>query len=172
MAASRAIFQSAPAVVLLAEDAGDGLDRAAKAAADLGVPLLLTPVPVPTVTPGPTPAVFPPDPGTLEEVNRLGARTIFTVGEGASNWAATISTQASVTPLVDSADGAVLPGVRPPPPLVSLLVLAQTGQAAAAAVATGRAGGARVLLTDSADPRTSSATIKAVAGQPIDHVRR
>jgi hypothetical protein len=172
VATSRAIFQSAPAVVLVAEDAEADLGRAGKAAVDLGVPLLLVPPASTAATAGPTAstAMTSPDAGTLAELTRLEARTIMTVGDGASAWIATVSTQAMVVPLVDSADGAAIPGVTPPTPLNELLVLVQNDSTGAAAAATARASGARVLPVGNTDPRASSETIKALAGQPIEHV--
>ena len=170
-ATSKAIFQSAPAVVLVADDAEAELERAGTAAADLGVPLLLAPTaPIPTVTPGPSGPVGDLDSGTLAELTRLQPRTIVTVGDGASTWIATVSTPATVAPLVDSAVGALIPGVTPPAPLDKLLVLVQNDSTGAAAAATARASGARVLVMDNTDPRTSSESIKAIAGQPIEHV--
>ncbi len=110
------------------------------------------------------------DPGTLAELTRLQPRTIVTVGDGASKWIATVSTQATVAPLVDSADGVVIAGITPPPALDKLLVLVPNDATAAGAAATARAAGARVLALGNADPRTSSESIKAIAGQQIDHV--
>jgi hypothetical protein len=170
-ATSKAIFQSAPAVVLVADDAEPDHERAGKAAVALGVPLLLAPSALtPTVTPGPSGPVGDLDPGTLAELTRLQPRTIVTVGDGASKWIATVSTQATVAPLVDSAEGAVIPGITPPAPLTELLVLVQNDSTGAAAAVTARAGGARVLVMGATDPRTSSESIKAIAGQPIEHV--
>jgi hypothetical protein len=62
-------------------------------------------------------------------------------------------------------------GLTPPPPLSSLLVLAQGTEVDAAAVATARAAGARVVLLGSADPRASSASVQAVVSAgPIETV--
>ncbi len=182
-ATSRAIFQSAPAVVLVAEAAEADLGPASKAAVDLGrasdaavelgVPLLLTPRPsISAATPGPAAStdVASPDTGTLAELTRLEARTILTVGDGASKWMGTVSTQATVTPLVDSAVGALIPGITPAAPLDQLLVLVQNDSTGAAAAATARASGARVMVLGSIDPRTSSESIKAIAGESIEHV--
>ena len=46
----------------------------------------------------------------------------------------------------------------------------QNDPTGAAAAATARASGARVLALGNTDPRTSSESIKAIAGQPIEHV--
>jgi len=171
VATSKAIFQSAPAVVLVADDDTAALERAGNAAVALGVPLLLAPsAPVPTVTPGPSGPVGDLDSGTIAELTRLQPRTIVTAGDGASKWIATASTTATVVPLVDSADGAVIPGITPPPPLTDLLVLVRDDPTGVAAATTARASGARILVLGNTDPRSSSESIKAIAGQKIEHV--
>ena len=101
------------------------------------------------------------------ELARLGAGTIVTVGASAAGWegaAPTATPTVAVSP--SDLDGAPLDGVLPPAPLRQLLVLALDGPASAAAQATARAAGARVLAMAGADPRSSSATIKALAAQP------
>ncbi len=103
------------------------------------------------------------------EIERLKAASVVAVGAQATAWQ-----RAAVAGPTPSATGAAepvaLPDVAPPAPLDQLLVLAVQDAASAAAVATAHAAGARVLTLDNADPRTSSAAIKALAGQSTKQV--
>ncbi len=174
LATSRAIFQSAPAVVLIAEGENADFERAGKAAVDLGVPLLVAPaVASPSGSAEPSATLAPaggqePDADLRTELTRLAPRTVVAVGAAATAWAQRASL--TVTTLPDSVDDPVLPDVRPPAPLESLLVLARGDGSDAAAIVTARASGAQVLTLSEPDPRASSESVKAVAAAPIAHV--
>ncbi len=71
---------------------------------------------------------------------------------------------------IESVGDAGLPAVAPSAPLSQLLVLARKGATSAAAVATAAATGARTLLVDNPDPRTSNDVIKTLAGQPVTRI--
>ena len=183
LATSRVLYARSPAVVLVGDGDPASLGRAAKTAVTLGVPLLLTPVtaspsPAPSRTassPGataqPTPTTVSPATSALRnEVARLGASTLVTAGEAAAAWARAESTVPGDTAAVASLESGRLPTVVPAAPLTDVLVIALDQPVSAAAVATARASGARVVLTANPDPRTSNAVITALAGHPIDHI--
>ncbi|HET8682601.1 MAG TPA: hypothetical protein VFM54_12115 [Micromonosporaceae bacterium] len=163
LATSRTLFHHAPAVVLADENDKASLPKAADAATRLGVPLLLTPG-----TGNPTAA------GSLRaELGRLAPQTVVAVGAPALRWARSTPTPSApadgrAAPAVVSE--AQLPAVTPAAPLTELLVLSMDRPGSAAATATARASGARVLLASAPDPRASNGTIKALAGQPVTRV--
>jgi hypothetical protein len=177
VATSRAIYLSAPGVVLVGEGDTEAIEHSGAVAVTLGVPVLVTPAPV---EPAPTepgqsasPAVAPVDlPSTVQtraEIERLGARWVLTSGALAGDWARTAALPPGVA--ITAAEGDVPGEPAPPAPLSSLLVLAQGNAVDAAAVATAQAAGTRVLLLGSADPRATSASVQAVAGTgPIETV--
>ncbi len=176
LATSRALFGHSPAVVLAGESDAPSLDRAVKTAVDLGVPLLLTPA---TATPSAPASAAAPAPsgagaasGLSAELSRLHAATIVAVGEPATTWARTASAELgdAVTVLPYSVDGASLPRLARGPALDDLLVLSLDQPIAAAAAATARASGARLVLTANPDPRASDSAIKQLAGASTSHV--
>jgi hypothetical protein len=63
-------------------------------------------------------------------------------------------------------DAARLPEVRRADPLEDVVVLASGSPDSLAGIATARAAGAEVLLTDVADPRGSAAVVQRLAGRP------
>jgi hypothetical protein len=159
--ASQDLFVHAPAVVLLGADDQADADRASATAVDLGVPLLLSPGPAEPAAP------------LAGELDRLGPRSVVTVGDAAAVW---FRTQPSVPDrqLVATGttpdDSAALPPVRPAPPL-ELLALSLNGvPETAAAIATVRATGARLLGVDSVDPRADGRAVAALAGAPTRHI--
>lgn len=163
VAASRALYRSAPAVVLVgAVEEADVVERAGGVATTLGVPLLVTPQ-EPTGTPAPTPeasVVAVDQPAAADpraEIERLGASTVLTVGPAAAQWATTLPAE------ISRLDDPAAVTVEPAAPLSSLLVLAQGGPADAAATATARAAGAQVVVLGGHDPRATSTTVQAVA---------
>jgi len=175
LATSRALYQQAPAVVLAGISDGAGLNGAIPTARNLGVPLLLTPDDA-----SGTPAL-------RAELDRLGTKTIVTIGAGAYRWArpdqpvATASPSRSAPPAPTSAplpyeivgrpgEDVSLPAVVKPAPLAELLVLALDDAVSRAAVATAEAAGARVLSMKDIDPRASSEVIRALSGQAIGKV--
>jgi hypothetical protein len=156
IATSKALFQQAPAVVLVGETDRSSMTKGVATATQLGVPLLLTPTSAPTDAGG----------SLRSELTRLAPQTILTIGTQATSWqrdaGAKPTPSVSVTPYGD--DPVALPDVVPAPPLSHLLVLAIKGGSSAAAVATARAAGARVLMLSGPDPRTSSDAIRALKG--------
>jgi len=164
VATSKALFASAPAVVLLGGQDTDDIDQATQEAVELGVPLLLTPAPPApessasaTLAPAALPSDGPTDDPTRAEIARLGAGSAVTVGADAATWAGglsgvTLSTVESAKPQVQRGEA-----------LSSLLVLAAGNATDAASVATAKAAGAQVLTLGSYDPRATTASVQAVA---------
>ncbi|HEY7226416.1 MAG TPA: hypothetical protein VH561_22820 [Micromonosporaceae bacterium] len=184
LATSQAIFQSAPAVVLVGADDAGALERAGALATQLGIPVLATPKaappvstpePTPTGTAGSTPARLAGGDAATDlraEIDRLKVRAVVTVGSQAAAWAGGAGLPASIT--VSTGDDPAPRDVQRPAPLSSLTVLATKKGAAgpdAAAVATANAAGAHVLLLDTADPRATSANVQAITAETsLDHV--
>ncbi|GIH08860.1 hypothetical protein Rhe02_69270 [Rhizocola hellebori] len=154
LATSRVLFRRAPAVVLLGEENQAELPKAAESAIRMGVPLLLTP--------------SAGDGGPLRtELVRLQTGSLVTIGAQAAKWAQ-VSPSASAAP--PSIFDAALRDIKPDPPLNRVLVLAVDDALSKAALATVRASGARILTMTQFDPRAEAPAIKALAGQPVDHV--
>jgi hypothetical protein len=165
---SRTLYDRAAVVVLADADDAAGHAEAAETAAELGVPMLLT-------------STADGEPATVqEELVRLGTETVLAVGAATAGWAdrldgaVDVVTAGSAGTAPPAAAGGgpprttELPEVEPPAPLSSVTVLA-SGDADTAAVATARAAGARVLVTDTTDPRRDPAVIAALAGAPPTH---
>ncbi|MCX2949114.1 hypothetical protein [Lentzea sp. NEAU-D7] len=158
IAVSSALFRSAPVVVVAAE-----ADRAASAGAGavaerLGVPALQ--VPAANATP------------VRDEVGRLSPQVVLAVGADARREVEAWSGKPEVIGIDAPQDGATitdlpagLPAVEPAPP-VDVTVLADTGRDDAAAVATARAAGARVVAMRGSDPRSDQAAIDALRAKP------
>lgn len=142
---SAALFESAPTVVLV--DAADvpAWTTAAGHATRLRVPLLVTEGAATAV--GPVPA----------ELERLGATTVFAVGDAARTAAADLADVEVVT------SAARLPVSRTGDPVPGALVLTTGAAEDAPALATAAAAGATVLTTPTADPRASAEQVQAVA---------
>jgi hypothetical protein len=181
VAASHALFMSAPAVVLAALDDAKAITKGATTATGLGVPLLLTPAaaPLPSAPPSPSTPPSPSasvnasmtaDPALQAELGRLAVQTVVTVGDGAAAYERVAPTGRTVAISSGASDDSVLPSVQPAPPLSDLLVLAVAGDASTAAVATAKAAGARVITLPGPDPRMTTATVKALTGQAVSHV--
>ncbi len=151
IATSAALFRSAPVVVVTG-----GPDQAAAGgiAARLGAPVLLAPT------------AGPPD-ALRRELTRLSPRAVLAVGAGAR-------------PAAEEAAGAVpvlavdpatpeppegLPDTRPPAP-VGVTVLVDAARDDAAAAATARAAGARVVTVHGTDPRADRAAAGALRTDP------
>jgi hypothetical protein len=174
LATSRALYQHAPAVVVAGVDDGAGQNEAIPTARDLGVPLLLS----------------PNDPAGATvlraELDRLGTKTIVTVGEAAARWArpdqpigtapASPAAAPTATPatlpyeIVERPGDGPMPTVVKAAPLTDLLVLALDKPVSRAAVATAQAAGARVVTMANPDPRVADDVIKALSGQSTDRV--
>jgi hypothetical protein len=173
LAASKALFTSAPAVVLAAVDDAAAIAKGATTATNLGVPLLLSPklAASASASPSPSPSVAPAvDPLLQAEIGRLGPQTVVTVGDSAAAYERLAPTVRTVSIASGVGDDSVLPNVTPAAPLSDLLVLAVTGDASAAAVATAKAVGAKVVTLGGPDPRATSASVKAMSGRKADHV--
>ena len=175
LATSKALFTSAPAVVLAAVDDAAAITKGATTATNLGVPLLLSPKLAvsasPSAAPSPSPSAAPAvDPLLETEINRLAPQTVVTVGDSAAAYERLAPAVRTVSIASGVGDDSVLPSVTPAVPLSDLLVLAVTGDASTAAVATAKAAGARVVMLGGPDPRSTTASVKAMAGQKADHV--
>jgi hypothetical protein len=182
IAASQALFTSSPAVVLAALNDATAIGKGATTATTLGVPLLLSP----PVSASPPPSGSPPassspapsaaaalaaaDPALQQELGRLAPQTVVTVGDGAAAYERVAPTGRTVAISSGTGDDSVLPSVAPAPALSDLMVLAVTGDASVAAVATAKAAGAQVVMLAGPDPRATSASVKAIAGKPVTHV--
>ncbi|MGE5156393.1 MAG: hypothetical protein ACM3JP_02730, partial [Betaproteobacteria bacterium] len=153
---SQALFQQTPAVVLVGETDEASMAAGARTATKLGVPLLLTPAE----------AVTDAGAALRTELTRLAPRTVITVGPQATAWQSNANSPTPTVSVTASGDaqGAALPDIVPDTPLDSLFVLAVQGRASEAAVATAHAAGTEVVMLASADPRSNSASIKALTG--------
>jgi hypothetical protein len=161
VATSRALFRYAPAVVVAGEADGPAVDRAATLAVDLGVPLLLAPRAAPAAA------------AVRDELTRLAARTVVTVGDAAAGWGRDVPAGVSVVSAPSGSGRAPtssLPAVTRAAPLRDLLVLVLDRPANRAAAATARATGARLVTMADPDPRVDDKVIAALAGQATDRV--
>jgi hypothetical protein len=166
---SQALYDRAAVVVLADTGEPDTYAEAAGAAVDLGVPLLLS-----STADG-------IDIALQDELTRLQTESVLAMGPNAIAWATgldgivgVVSDQqvALASPVGGSPVGASLPEVEPPAPLASVTVLTSTddmGTDNLAALATARAAGARVLVTDTSDPRSDPELIAALAESPPTH---
>jgi hypothetical protein len=155
VAASSALYASAPVAVLAAADDDAGQRAAASVAERVGTPLLLAPsAGDPTdgnSTGGNPPGGGPPggDPvGVGAELARLGVHTVLAVGERAVHWATASGVSADVVTDQGSLPPATRPAARP-----DVLVLVPDQRRALAAAATARASGARTVEVPGGDPR-------------------
>ena len=214
LSTSGAMFDSAPVVVLAAEDQQL---RAASAGAALGVPVLVDgdgaaeeldrlgaevalvlgavqdpgiDVVVPSddahlaqllgVDGGPVPvedeeavarlaALEPATPELLVPAEDDGAGSDGAGSDGAGGDSAAATTQAPATaPLTSDRDD--LPATTRPEPAQAVTVLTTGHEDDLAALGTARAAGAQVLLARDGDPRSTSETVQALAGQPPEAV--
>lgn len=153
--ASRALFDHAPAVVLVGDQDQAGMASATAAAVKLGVPVLLT-----TAEDAAAAAL-------REELARLAPETLIPVGEAAAGWARDHTLDGVEVQPLQAGD---LPRLGTVPPLDKLLVLALDRPEAAAATATAQASRARVLVVKDPDPRADDEVIKTIAAQQSTHV--
>lgn len=190
---SAALFESAPVVVVAPVGERDAVMAATKAATSLGVPLLLDDAPpaTPSTTTGPsaTPpetASSSPDDGVVSgEIERLGAEAVLAVGDGLDSLSSRLADLDVV--MAAATDGDVdqamsdLPTTGRPDPLSETTVLLRAGStrsdvpeqdavAILAARATGTAAGAIVISSATADPRATSASVKAMKDAPTGSV--
>ncbi len=161
IAVSSALFRSAPVVAVAAEADRTASTGAGAVAERLGVPVLQVPA-------GNEQAVA----AVRDEVKRLSPQVVLTVGADARREVDAWSDKPEVVGIDAPQDGATitdlpagLPSVERPQP-VDVTVLADTGRDNAAAVATARAAGARVVELRGADPRSDQAAIDALRAEP------
>lgn len=165
VAASRALFEAAPVVVVAGTDDRPGIDDGAAQAIRLGVPLLLVAPPAAVsqtaVTGHMAGAGTDPVPvGLAAEVARLGAHTVLATGVAAEGRLGKLPDVRVVT------DGRKLPGASPAGTASDVVVLVRTGTdgtAAAAAAASAKAARARVIPVTGPDLRGDSTVIAALA---------
>ncbi|MCI2237551.1 hypothetical protein MO973_16725 [Paenibacillus sp. TRM 82003] len=146
-ALSAHLLATSPSVVVAADEPAS-LERGAAVAEGLGVPLLL------------------PAPATAEEVRRLGAEGVLTVGGTATTWARETFTERG-DPSVEVAEG---PRAATAEQGGGTVVLVTGAPWEAAAAATARAVGAQVLTVPSGDPRADGAVVEALHAAAPQHV--
>ncbi|OKI18696.1 hypothetical protein A6A25_39355 [Saccharothrix sp. CB00851] len=155
IATSAALFRSAPVAVVT--DRSD-LSGAGAIAERLGAPVLLAPT------------TGPPD-ALREELTRLSPQAVLTVDSGtrpvAEAAAGTVPVLAVDPATSELPEG--LPDIDPPAP-VGVTVLVDATRDDAAAVATARAAGARVVTVRGADPRADRAAAEALRTDPLTAV--
>ncbi|RAW10269.1 hypothetical protein DPM12_19055 [Phytoactinopolyspora halophila] len=88
------------------------------------------------------------------------------VVDGAEPPESSPTTQGSEDDAASGGDGTTLPAMTPPEPLDDLTVLAAPEAEGTATVATARASGARVLVTEESDPRADGELIDELAESP------
>jgi hypothetical protein len=146
---ARALFASAPVVVVASADRRADLAAAVRRAEQAHAPLLLTSSPAGTLVGA-----------EVREISALHPRAVLAVGVAGDVLAAQLPGIRVVT------DPAQLPATAAPPPLSHVVVLIHRGGPGAAALvatATARAAGARVIGVRGSDPRASPAAIAALA---------
>ncbi|MGB7449150.1 MAG: hypothetical protein WA892_08495 [Ornithinimicrobium sp.] len=174
VAASRALFVTAPSVVLAPAGDRSAVDEAAQAATQTGVPLLLLDEAGPSGS-SPDDAASTSsgaDDGTeaaFEEIERLEAQHVLMVG---ADTATTLSSALDVD-VASSRDD--LPTLEKVDGLSDVSVLVLDGDEAAPATtaatrATAEAAGARVLSTTDADIRVDPDVVTALAEASPEHV--
>jgi hypothetical protein len=178
VAASEALYEHAPVVLLADAEDVDAQARAAAVAVDLSAPLLLAPAggtaareaPAQPRNSEPSEVAAAGTAGLERELRRLAPEALLTFGTAIGEWADERVPDAAVVPAHNPGPDAELPDVQPPDPLDSLLVLASDGDQNVAALATAQASGARVLVLDDPDPRADPDVIAELAGQPPERV--
>jgi len=157
-ATSTALYESAPLVLVAAENDAAAQEQAAGLAASTGAPLLLLPVSG-TVTV----AV-----AVADELARLEPSTVLAYGQPVADWAEGLELDADVEQVDASAPD--LPELDRPEPAGSTVVLVPPGVDSAAAQATARAAGAQVLPVAVTDPRADGALGTQLAELAPDRV--
>jgi hypothetical protein len=156
IAVSAALFRSAPVVVVADRAASAGAGAVAER---LGVPVLQVPD-------------GSASDAVRDEVKRLSPQVVLTVGADARRQVEVWADKPEVIGIDAPADGAAVtelpdgvPAVERAQP-VDVAVLADSGRDDAAAVATARAAGARVVEVHGVDPRSDQAAIDALRAEP------
>lgn len=163
IAVSRALFDSAPVVVVSAPDAAS-VTQAVADAVKLSVPLLIADdePPASPASSASSPTASAASGGAVaDELHRLGCTTALGVG------------QVQMPVSVHAVDAlAKLPAVSPPASNhdTTVLVHASGDAGSAAATATARAAGATVVAVDGNDPRADPHVVSDLAAAPAQHV--
>lgn len=183
LAATGALFETAPLVVLAPDGDIAAQSRAAARAVELQAPMLLTPVEPPAEAPpddtseATTTTEAPPTTSAAtamtsvalaEELGRLDTATVLAVGDPAVEWAEDVEDGPDVVDgTTEDVPDADLPDVEPGELLGDgLMVVVGNDQDSVAATTTARASGARVLRLATADPRSDSAAIELLTERP------
>ncbi|WP_162830259.1 hypothetical protein [Amycolatopsis palatopharyngis] len=157
MAASDALFRSAPIVLVADAQDVEGLATASEIAVRLGAPVLVDSGVHPTDVPS----------GLRQELTRLSPQAVLAVGTAERGKVQALVGSVPVFAVGSSqdlpADG--LPTTKPPEP-ADLTVLVEAAQMTGAAVATARAAGAEILPVQGTDPRADSAAVEALHADP------
>lgn len=151
IAVGAALFGSAPVVVVTARS---DVAEASAFGERLGAPVLLAPT------------VGPPD-VLRTELTRLSPRAVLAVGAGVP---AIVEAFADGVPVfaIDAATSELpdgLPDTHPPAP-IWVTVLVDAARDDAAAIATARVAGTRVVVVHGADPRVDQAAVHALRDDP------
>jgi hypothetical protein len=146
IAVSAALFRSAPVVLIADESDKAGIAAAAPLATRLGAPLLLAPT--------------RPDTTLRREVDRLAPDTVLAIGDDPA-----VRAQVGDVPVreVDAAAPELPTNVARP---LNLTVLVDAARNDAAAAATARAAGARVVTVAGSDPRADRKAVNALHAAP------
>ena len=137
VAVSRHLLARSPAAVLVT-DGDPAFPTAVAEAVRRGLPVFPVPAGVPAADPA----------GVRAELGRLGVQAVWTVGAGATRWAAQAAAGLTAVPSADQ-----LPALTRAP-AADLLVLTDGSAGQAAPVAVAQAAGARVTSVPGGDPRT------------------
>jgi len=151
---SSALYESAPLVLVAAESDTAAQQSAASVAARAGAPLLL----LPAAGTGPV----------ADELARLEPSTVLAFGQPVADWADGLDLDAEVEQVDGSAPD--LPELDRPEPAGSTVLLVPPGADSAAAQATARAAGAKVLPAAGTDPRADGALAQSLAELAPDRV--
>ncbi|MBW4717133.1 hypothetical protein [Saccharothrix obliqua] len=158
VAASAALFRSAPVVVVASAGDEKAVRTAGAAAERLGVPVLLT-------------AAGGPE-EVRREVTRLAPGSVVAVGADARREVEAWGGPASVVGVDATADGTSpegLPATRAPEP-AGVTVLVDPDRDDATAIATARAARAEVVTVRGADPRADPAVVEQLHRRPAGSV--
>jgi hypothetical protein len=158
---ARALFASAPVVVVASADRPAGLTDAVRQAEQAHAPLLLTTRAArSSARSSARPGAGALPGAAVREISALHPRAVLAVGVARDVLAAQLPGLRVVT------DAARLPATSTPAPLRRVVVLTRRGgpgPGGLAAAATARAAGAQVIAMSGADPRASPAAIAALA---------
>jgi hypothetical protein len=158
---SRALFTSAPTVVVASPAAAADIASGAKEAEQVGVPLLLLDrddkAPTGAI---PTATLF------AAELQRLGTTSVVAIGASAADVAAVVPPGVDVVATTDDAQPATSENGADLTVLVAAGGNAVSDAIAADATASATAAGATVVSVHGTDPRRDPAAIAALAGNP------